>query len=96
MSIATVRGGVPHIWRQDIPLAGIDHSLPATSNYIKLRVTANSCRIYFSLADYTNNINYIVVDSTNPFDGPVEIDHLWFKAVGGVAPLELTAFQRRG
>ena len=102
MSVLQVRGGVPHVFRATIDEAGRDHNLPSFASFMVIRVATNPCKIYFTLADFTANENYILVpvpSTSTPYGewcGPVEIDKLWLKGSGGNSAVELVTFQRRG
>jgi hypothetical protein len=112
MSIATVRGGVPYVFRGAIttgvaPAGGRKVRLPFYIHFLKIRVADNPCRVYFTEADYLADENYIVVPvptNATPYgewEGPVETcagdrADLWLRGDGGTSNVELVGFQRRG
>ncbi len=102
MSVATVRGGVPSVWRQTIDTTGRPHTLPAYANHLKIRVTGNPCKLFFCQADFDGDKNYVLVPipaaatPNGEWDGPCEIGDVWLKSVGGDSNVELVTFQRRG
>lgn len=105
MSVAQTRGGIPHVFRGTIQLAGRKHQLPFYTNYCVFRVasgSANGCRLFFTEDDYTNNENYVVVlppganQTTGEWCGPAELEDVWFRGDGGPSDIEFVAFQRRG
>lgn len=112
MSIATVRGGVPYVFRGDIstgvaPAGGRKVRLPFYINYLKIRASSAACKVYFTEADYAADTNYVTVPvaaAATPhgeWDGPVETtagnhSDLWLRGDGGTSTVELVAFQRRG
>lgn len=100
MSVMQGRGGIPHVFRATIDGTGRKHALPFFTAYLIIRSTA-AVRLYFTEADYTANANYVAVPAptaATPYgewQGPVEIDDVWLKAVT-TADVELVVFQRRG
>jgi hypothetical protein len=102
MSVGTVRGGVPHVWRQTIDITGRTHRFPHTSLYFIIRVAAFPCRVYFTEADFIANANYVEVpvpSAGTPYgewQGPVEAHEVWLRGIGGSSTVELVTFQRRG
>jgi hypothetical protein len=112
MSVATVRGGIPYVLRDTIttgvaPAGGRKVRLPFYINWLKIRVTTNPCKLYFTEADYLADERYVLIpeptDATphGEWEGPVETtagDHsdLWLRGDGGSSAVELVAFQRRG
>jgi hypothetical protein len=103
MSVGTVRGGVPHVWRQTgINTTGRKHTLPHNSLYLIIRVTANPCRLFFTQKDYDDNVNYVLVPVPSAgtphgeWQGPVETGDVWLRADTTATDVELVTFQRRG
>jgi hypothetical protein len=103
MSVLTVRGGTPHVFRDTVTnTAGRVHSLPNTSLFLIIRVATNPCKLYFTQADFDADANYILVPiaaavtPNGEWKGPVEIDKVWLKGSGGNSVVELVTFQRRG
>ncbi len=100
MSLLTIRGGVPDVLiGSPDDTTGLKHTLPATSNYIRITASA-ACKVYFTLADFNADVNYVVVSplitGSNPWEGPAEVDSVWFRAVTGKVDIVCVAFQRRG
>lgn len=103
-----VRGGYPHVFRETIDTTGRAHVFGRANNtrfiskFIQFRVSGNPLRVYFTEADYTADENYILVPVSPPntsnvgWEGPLEVNQVWLKAVGGDSALELVAYQRRG
>lgn len=102
MSVLTVRGGVPNVFRDTIAVGGREHKLPNWCLYLIIRVATNPCKLYFSKADFDADANYVVVpvaSATTPngeWQGPVEAEAVWLKGSGGNSAVELVTFQRRG
>lgn len=104
MSVGTVRGGVPHVFRAAIDNTGRKHALPHFALYLILRVQSGvACRLYFTEKDYTDNANYVLVQpasATEPhgeWAGPAEVGDVWLRADSvGTSNVELVTFQRRG
>ncbi len=105
MSLMQGRGGIPHVFRLDVPTVGRKHMLPFICNYLMLRVeygTQNHCRMYFTQADFDNDENFVLVvpptgnQTSGEWHGPVEANAVWFKALVDVSSIEFVAFQRRG
>lgn len=101
MSVLTVRGGVPRVWRGSVT-ALRERGLPHYTNYIKVRVLSVPVKMYFTIEDATADDNYVLIPipaAETPYgewEGPVEADKLWFKSTAGAATVELVTFQRRG
>jgi hypothetical protein len=81
--------------------------LPFYINWLKIRVSGNPCRLYFTEANYLADERYVVIpvpDAKTPYgewEGPVETcagpyADIWLRGDGGVSSVELVAFQRRG
>jgi hypothetical protein len=104
MSVLTVRGGTPHVFRDSAVnnTSGRDHALPFWCLYLIIRVTGNPCKLYFTQADFDADANYVLVPiaaATTPhgeWAGPVEAEKVWLRGSGGNSGVELVAFQRRG
>jgi hypothetical protein len=102
MSIAQVRGGIPHVFRETITTAGQKHRLPHYSFYLIIRAATAPCKMYFTEADFTDDVNYVsvpVAAAATPhgeWQGPVEACDVWLKGDGGSSNVELVTFQRRG
>lgn len=96
------RGGIPHVFRETIATVGRYHAFPWIIKYLQIRVSSNPCKLFFSLEDFTNDVNYIqvpVASTTTPYgewQGPVEANGIWLKGVTGDSNIELVAYQRRG
>lgn len=60
--------------------------------------------MYFTLADYTADANYVVAHLSaadtpyGEFSGPVEVSEVWLRcpSAGLTSDIELVAYQRRG
>lgn len=102
MSVLTVRGGVPHVFRATIDTTGRGHQLPFNTLYLKIRASNGPCRVYFTEADFVADANYVLApmpSASQPYgewDGPVEGNYIWLRGEGGDSDVELVAFQRRG
>jgi len=108
MSVVQTRGGIPYVLRDTIDSTGRKVRLPFHIAHLKVRNQgAAPVRLYFTLADYTADENYVIVPiaaAVTPYgewEGPVETsagDHesLWVKSASGTNAIELVAFQRRG
>lgn len=102
MSVASVRGGVPHVFRATVDTGGRKHSLPHFCMHMQIRVSGAPCKLYFNEADYTADANYVLVPipaAETPYgewNGPVEAGDIWLRGSGGSTTVELVSFQRRG
>lgn len=104
MSIAQVRGGIPRVFRVSIPTAGRMHAPPFYTSYIVARNRgANVIRMYFTEADFDANENYVellaaaaATPNSDVWEGPCELEKIWFRAITAASTIELVAFQRRG
>jgi hypothetical protein len=102
MSVLTVRGGVPRVFRLTIDGVGRPVSLPWWCNYLIVRNATATCRLYFHAEDFAADENYVLLPlpaATTPngeWQGPVEAESLWLKSDGAASDVELVAFQRRG
>jgi hypothetical protein len=104
----TLGGGIPHVVRDTFDTTGRRVKLPFFTSYMIVRNKgSNVARLYFTEADYTDDVNYVeipVAAATDPhgeWQGPVETAHdkysdVFLRGVGGSADIELVAFQRRG
>jgi hypothetical protein len=105
-------GGIPFVLRAAVttgvaPAGGRKVGLPFFIQFLKIRVEANPCKLYFTEKDYLADTNYVLIQDSaaayphGEWEGPVETtagDHadLWLRGSGGTANVELVAFQRRG
>ena len=107
MSLAIVRGGVPHIFRSTVSNTAATHIdfrrlAKGACNYMKIRNTgANVLRVYFSVNGETlgEYIEIPVKAADAPYgewEGPVEAVGVYLKANGGSTTSELVVFERRG
>jgi len=102
MSLVQTRGGYPHVLRAAIDTTGRSHDFPSSSIWVRIRTTLFPVRVYFNEEDFTANANYIQVPvpaAETPhgeWSGPLEIDKVWLKGIGGTASVELVAAKRRG
>jgi len=100
MSLFEGRGGAPHIFRASIDTTGRSHSFKFDSKYIQIRVATSPCRLFFTQADFDNDENYIEVpipSTSTPygrFEGPIGVDTIWLKGVGGNSEIELVVYRR--
>jgi len=103
MSVAQVRGGVPHVFRDTaVTTTGRYHNLPVYCFYLKARCQGNPCKLYFTQADYDNDTDqYVYIPVTNfttgeiGWEGPVEAGEYWVRGIGGNSEVEIVTFQRR-
>jgi hypothetical protein len=103
MSVATVRGGVPHVFRAAIDGTGRKHTLPAYALYLQVRLVAGSaCKLFFTEEDFTAGANYVTVPvaaaatPNGEWAGPAEIGDVWLQSTSTSSTVELVSFQRRG
>ena len=102
MTVLESRGGVPNVFRASIDTTGRAHRFPFMSKYLQIRVATNPCKMYFTEADFNNDVNYVTVPvpaAETPhgeWAGPVEAQGVWLKGSGGTSAVELVAYQRRG
>lgn len=103
MSVAETRGGIPYVVRAAVDATGRKFSLPFYTKYVKIRITDNPCRMYFTKEDFdAANDKYVLIPiqtAATPhgeWDAPLEAGDLWLKGEGGTSNVELVAFQRRG
>ena len=103
MSVLQTRGGIPDVFRDTINTTGREHKLPfSCSGIVARNKGANIVRLYFSLADYTADVNYVelpVAAATAPhgeWTGPVEANQIWLRAALATSDVEVVTFQRRG
>jgi len=108
MSSIQLRGGVPSVQRPSVPTTGDEYVLPFATFWMTFRNKgSNTVRLYFNLADFTADANYVLLPvpaAATPhgeWSGPVEVDtfcqhKVWMKADTGATTVELVGFQRRG
>ena len=108
MSILTIRGGIPHVWRATIDATGRKHRFPFTCNWLTVRipgvVASEPCRIYFNKIDFDADENYVIAhlsSADTPYGewaGPAEVYEVWLKCdqAASNSLIELVAYQRRG
>lgn len=102
MTVVQGRGGFPHVWRETVThTTGWAHRLPFICSHLQIKVVTNSCKVYFTEADFDADENYILVipasaEEPHGFEGPVEASTIWLKGVTGSSAVELVAYQRRG
>jgi len=81
---------------------GRARSFGFTSLYLILRVLTNPCKLYFSQADYIDDVNFLTLPVAaadaphGEWRGPIEAKEVWLLGDGGDTDIELVAFQRRG
>lgn len=99
MSVLTVRGGIPRVYRMTIDETGVGWDFQFTTNWLKIRASTNPVRMYFTEDDYDNDEAYVLVpEGDRGWEGPAEADKVWLRCpVGGsTSEVEMIAFQRRG
>jgi len=108
MSLMTMRGGIPRVWRGAIDSTGRKRQFSFYCNYLQVRLPGSPsnepCKMYFTEDDFDNDENYVTIQlssSDTPygeFQGPVEISEAWFRCAtsGGTSNIELVIYQRRG
>lgn len=100
MSVATHRSGPPHVFLGSYNTTGDTHSIRGVSHWIRIRVSTNPCKVYFSETAFNNDIDYITIPvaaAATPYgewSGPIEISNIWFKATTGTTNVELVAAYR--
>lgn len=100
MSILSGRGGIPHVRHIQFDTTGRKHFLKGVTKWVRIRVATFPARVYFTEADFTADENYIsipVAAAATPYgewSGPIEIDSIWIKGVGGSTDVELVAVKR--
>lgn len=100
MSVATVRGGVPYVYRGPISQVGRMLNFPFHVLYLKVKTDAD-VKLYFTEDDYTAGVNFVLVavpSAAEPhgWEGPVEAGQVWLAGSAGAVNVEVVAFQRRG
>ena len=93
-----IRGGVPRVFRNAVPVVGLEHALESVSKFGQIWNTgANALRVYFRLEDFTADANFRELAATTGFlEGPLELSKIWFRAVGGATAVESIFYARRG
>lgn len=94
MSIVGTRGGAPEVFRADVSTDGIYHFLKASSKWLCIKAKTNNCRVFFTEVDFTQDINYIEIVVDTYWEGPLEINKIWFKGVEGASSIELVVARR--
>ena len=87
MNAVQLRGGAPHVVREAVDATGRLYRLPFDTFWMKIRNKgANVIRLYFTLADFTADANYVeipIAAAATPhgeWDGPVELIPLQIQA----------------
>ncbi len=93
MSIATVRGGIPHVTHMTIDSTGRYFQFFGTSCYIMFRTGLKQLKVYFTEADFDADTNYL--GPYNEWEGPVEANGCWLKGDGGDCDVIFVEFERR-
>lgn len=108
MSVLQIRGGFPHVFREDITTTGQPHRPKKQINYLQVYTLTNPVKVYFTQDDFDNDQNYVLVpvpalEDMPGWEGPVELaDYqnggptIWFKGSGGTASITAVFYQRRG
>lgn len=100
MSVGTVRGGWPYVYRGAIAQVGRMLDFPFHILYLKVK-TSLAVKLYFSESDYDAGANYVLVEPPSAaephgWEGPVEAGQIWLAGHAGAVAVEVVAFQRRG
>ena len=92
------RGGIPRVFRASIPTTGRPHDPKFTSKFLQIsNEGANVLRVYFTKEDFDADANYIALAATIGFyEGPAEVQTVWFRAVAGATDVVAIFYQRRG
>lgn len=107
MSIAQLRGGIPHVYRASIDGTGVAHRFASNIFWLKARNKgAAVVRLYFLESDFDADRNYVqlpVAAADQPYgqwEAPVELvaadARVWLKSEGAASEVEIVGFQRRG
>jgi len=95
------RGGAPHVFRATAATTGRMHAFKAVSKWMRIRVATFPCKVYFTEADFDDDINYITVPVAaadapyGEWEGPIEASAVWLAGVGGGSVVELVAALRK-
>lgn len=57
-------------------------------------VTVERLRLFFKLADFNDNANYITIDAVSEFDEPVEVTEFWLMSESGTPAVEVLFMYR--
>lgn len=92
------RGGIPRVFRATIDASGRAHDPRFTSKYLQVSNEGGTVlRIYFTEEDFTADANYLELAATTGFfEGPAEVQKVWFRAVVGPTNVVAVFYQRRG
>ena len=98
------RGGYPNVLRDTILSTGdaYYHFWRFISKYVKARSASFPVKMYFTAEDAAADTNYIIIPAATAgttetnWEGPLEVNQVWLKAIGGSTLIEFVAFQRRG
>lgn len=101
MSLAEVRGGIPHVFRADIDTTGRKHDIKQFTKGLQVFAVTNPVKVYFTEADFNADQNYVLVPvaaAATPWgwEGPAEVTEVWLKGSGGTSTVTLVAYLRRG
>lgn len=97
------KGGIPRTARLAATTTAAKYTFPFISTWVKLRnLGADPVRVFWLAEDATGAVNYVTVPvaaaatPNGEWEGPVEMDALWFAAAASTSTLEVTVTQRRG
>lgn len=103
MTVLEVRGGEPSVQHLTIPAAGRRLKFPLKNRaqsggmvIKRLRVTNHGgaqVRLYFSEADFTEDVHYYPLAVGETFSEPLELREMWIR---GAAEVTVIGMQRRG
>jgi hypothetical protein len=100
------RGGVPRNRQWTVTSTAAKFTPPnRPTKFLQLaNLGAVSCRVYWTEADATGDVNYFTLAASGStgdyFEGPVEIadteDGIWLKSTGANTTILAISYQRRG
>lgn len=104
-----VRGGQPFVQRvTGATTTGAQLMPPGPTSFVQVSNDgAEALRLFFSLQDYTDQVNYIELPATTGFwDGPAEIaaspgtasgrDAIWYRSAAATTDFQVVFYVRRG
>ncbi len=93
------RGGQARVFRDAaVPTTGRDRRPPSITKFIQLsNEGANVLRLYFTEEDFDADANYVELVATSGFfEGPVETDRYFLRAVTAPTAVVVVEYYRRG
>ena len=92
------RGWVPAVRRYTIPATVEERRAPAVTAYLQIyNLGAQIPRVYFTAKDAADDANFIDVAVTSGvWEGPAEVEGLWFKAASATTAIAVVYYKRRG